>query len=252
MSQKSRRPQNFSKSKPRRISAGEAKQPRGSSAPSLTASALRSLWPTQIYKSPLLPSSKRRSQPGANQDLISELLRETLIIREIDEEGQVWSKDRYVNGFTSYASWDDLHLRFAAFEELEKTLRSHVRKFARSLAWDLGTGRLEMSTCWVNVMPPDCTHSWHIHPQSVISGTVYISTPPGSSPIKFEDPRHDRMMNSPPRRQDAQPQLQPHLAITPEAGDVILFESWLRHEVPISKARRDRISVSFNYSWRNT
>jgi uncharacterized protein (TIGR02466 family) len=243
------------KAKPRQTPFAEAKWPKRSSDPSLSALALRTLWPTQIYKSKLVASSKPRSRSQAKQKLISELLRETLIIREIDEEGQAWSKDRYVNGFTSYASWDDLHLRFAAFEELEKALRPHVRKFARALNWDLGAGHLEMSTCWVNVMPPDCTHSWHIHPQSVISGTVYISTPPSSSPIKFEDPRHDRMMNSPPRRQDAHPQQQrqqPHIAIKPEAGEVILFESWLRHEVPISKARRDRISVSFNYSWRNS
>ena len=194
-------------------------------------------------------TSSKRGRPQS--PLMADLLREILIIREIDEQGLAWSKERYVNGYTSYASWDDLHRRFPAFEALEKALRPHVRKFARSLAWDLDGGHLEMSTCWVNVMPPHCAHSWHIHPNSVLSGTVYVSMPPGSSPIKFEDPRHDRMMNSPPRLPDASLNFQPHLSVQAEAGDVVLFESWLRHEVPISKARRDRISVSFNYSWRS-
>jgi uncharacterized protein (TIGR02466 family) len=221
----------------------------------LSASQLKALWPTQVWKARLTPPSvgepRLRSSARPKDDLLSELLRETLIIREIDEQGQAWSKERYVNGYTSYASWDDLHRRFSAFQELESALRPHVRKFARSLAWDLGGGHLEMTTCWVNVMPPDCAHSWHIHPHSVLSGTVYVSTPPGSSPIKFEDPRHDRMMNTPPRRPDAPPSIRPHLEVEAQAGDIILFESWLRHEVPISKARRDRISVSFNYSWRS-
>ena len=35
----------------------------------------------------------------------------------------------------------------------------------------------------------------------------------------------------------------------PEAGEVLLWESWLRHEVPMNMADEDRISVSFNYGW---
>ena len=33
------------------------------------------------------------------------------------------------------------------------------------------------------------------------------------------------------------------------AGNVILFESWLRHEVPVNQTDDQRISVSFNYAW---
>jgi hypothetical protein len=29
-----------------------------------------------------------------------------------------------------------------------------------------------------------------------------------------------------------------------------MWESWLRHEVPASRARSERISISFNYGWR--
>jgi uncharacterized protein (TIGR02466 family) len=30
---------------------------------------------------------------------------------------------------------------------------------------------------------------------------------------------------------------------------VILFESWLRHEVPPARFSGERVSVSFNYAW---
>ena len=36
---------------------------------------------------------------------------------------------------------------------------------------------------------------------------------------------------------------------TPLPGEVFLWESWLRHEVPVNMADDDRISVSFNYGW---
>jgi hypothetical protein len=29
-----------------------------------------------------------------------------------------------------------------------------------------------------------------------------------------------------------------------------MWESWLRHEVPVNQAKTDRISISFNYGWR--
>jgi uncharacterized protein (TIGR02466 family) len=33
------------------------------------------------------------------------------------------------------------------------------------------------------------------------------------------------------------------------AGELILFESWLRHEVVANPVRSERISISFNYDW---
>ena len=33
------------------------------------------------------------------------------------------------------------------------------------------------------------------------------------------------------------------------AGNVILFESWLRHEVAANRIEEERISISFNFNW---
>ena len=89
----------------------------------------------------------------------------------------------------------------------------------------------------------------HLHPLSTISGTYYVQTPRGSSGIKFEDPRLERMMAAPPRRADADPRRRPWFVIPAEAGHVVLFESWLRHEVAPNPVDAERISISFNYSW---
>ena len=37
--------------------------------------------------------------------------------------------------------------------------------------------------------------------------------------------------------------------LKPDVGDVLIWESWLRHEVPMNMAEDERISVSFNYKW---
>jgi uncharacterized protein (TIGR02466 family) len=73
--------------------------------------------------------------------------------------------------------------------------------------------------------------------------------PEGTSAIKFEDPRLAMMMAAPTRRKTAREELRSFFYAKPKVGDVLLWESWLRHEVPMNMAEDDRISVSFNYSW---
>ncbi len=104
-----------------------------------------------------------------------------------------------------------------------------------------------MTDCWVNIMPQLVVHSLHLHPLATISGTYYVQTPRGCPGLKFEDPRLDRYMAAPPRRADAT--RQPWHIVPAEAGTFVLFESWLRHEVPPNPKPAERISISFNYNW---
>jgi uncharacterized protein (TIGR02466 family) len=103
-----------------------------------------------------------------------------------------------------------------------------------------------MTDCWVNIMPQHVVHGLHLHPLATISGTYYVQTPAGCPGLKLEDPRLDRFMAAPPRRKGAP---QPWIVLPARAGGVVLFESWLRHEVPPNTQRARRISVSFNYNW---
>ncbi|HEY8271605.1 MAG TPA: TIGR02466 family protein, partial [Pseudobdellovibrionaceae bacterium] len=89
----------------------------------------------------------------------------------------------------------------------------------------------------------------HIHPLSVISGTYYVQTPKDCGSIKFEDPRMVGFMASPPRKENAQERNKRFVELKPQAGNVVLFESWMRHEVPQNKSDIERISISFNYDW---
>ena len=108
---------------------------------------------------------------------------------------------------------------------------------------------MELEDIWFNILPEGGFHSGHIHPHSVISGTTYVTMPKGTSAIRFEDPRLPLMMAAPPRKKNAPDHLRQFVYITPDVGDVLLWESWLRHEVPMNSAEDDRISISFNYRW---
>ena len=82
-----------------------------------------------------------------------------------------------------------------------------------------------------------------------MSGTFYVDVPKGASAIRFEDPRHAMMMAAPPRKASARLANRPFVSVEPKPGTLLLWESWLRHEVPVNNARRARISLSFNYRW---
>ncbi len=185
---------------------------------------------------------------GLNK-LNEELLKEAYQIRDFDLEGQLWSKKRYVGGYTSYSSMDQLHQFSSTLMELERAISAHVQIFAKHLEMDLQGGTLGMSNCWLNIMPAQTSHSLHIHPNSVISGTYYLQTPRGCSGIRFEDPRLDNFMAAPPKQDRCSRKNKQSALLRAKAGHLVLFESWLRHEVPASPVDKDRISISFNYSW---
>jgi len=165
-----------------------------------------------------------------------------------DQAGRRWSRDHDYRGYTSYASLNDLPARDPRFGDLVRMLSRHVAAFAAECAFDLGRRRLRLNSFWVNVLKPGGTHSAHLHPNSIVSGTLYVTVPPGAGRLKLEDPRLPMMMAAPPRRSDAPEALRTFVYAEPKAGTLYLWESWLRHEVVPGAARGERISISFNFS----
>lgn len=180
---------------------------------------------------------------------LAELEQSCLVIAEDDEAGQTWCEENGYPGYTSYASLTDLPWRFPIFADLVKILDHHIAEFVKDLEFDLDGRALVLEDLWINILPEGGTHSSHIHPHSVISGTTYVAMPEGASALKLEDPRLSRMMAAPTRAKTARAELQPFIYVKPNVGDVLLWESWLRHEVPMNMAEDERISVSFNYRW---
>lgn len=198
-------------------------------------------FPTYIYSEPL----QRAGLTRLNEELADECRR----LREFDTAGRRWSEKNYPGGYTSYASMNELHRFSSTFAELERKLLRHVRQFARTLEFDLRGRTIALTDLWVNIMPPTAAHSLHLHPLSFISGTYYVVTPAGCPGLKFEDPRLDRFMAAPPRLPKARRENRAHVTYPAQAGNVILFESWLRHEVAANRVNEERISISFNYNW---
>lgn len=196
----------------------------------------RRLFVTQVHEAEL-----------GSDALLSELVHSARALARDDQAGRRWSREHRYPGYTSYASLNDLPRRDPTFAELAKFLVREASLFADTCAFDLPR-KPRVDSLWVNLLKSGGHHSGHVHPHSIISGTLYLEVPEGSGAIRFEDPRLPLMMAAPQRRTTAAEELQSFVTITPRAGLLLLWESWLRHEVLAGTGRGERISISFNFS----
>lgn len=187
----------------------------------------RNLFATRLYEAEVHDAA-----------LLGDLARSIRSLAEDDEAGRRWSKAHRYAGYTSYASLNDLPRRDPTVGELAKLLTQHARTFAAELGW---TVKPKLDSLWVNVLRGSGHHSAHIHPHSIISGTLYVEVPPGSGAIRFEDPRLPLMMAAPTRPDT-------FVTVEPHAGMLLLWESWLRHEVLPGTSKGERLSISFNFA----
>ena len=190
---------------------------------------MRSLFVTKIYEAEIV-----------DEALLGELAHSIRTLAQDDQAGRRWSKKHHYSGYTSYASLNDLPTRDPAFAALAKVLTRHTATFAKECIFDLDR-KPRLDSLWVNLLKAGGQHSGHIHPHSIISGTFYVEVPRGSGAIRFEDPRLPLMMAA-PQRPDT------FVTIEPCGGQLLMWESWLRHEVLAGSGRGERLSISFNFA----
>ena len=170
--------------------------------------------------------------------LLADLAHSIRTLAVDDAAGRRWAREHHYPGYTSYASLDDLPRRDPAFADLARLLTRHAATFARELGWER---KPKLDSLWANLLKSGGQHSGHIHPHSILSGTFYVEAPAGSGALRFEDPRLGLMMAAPTRADN-------FVTVSPYPGLLLLWESWLRHEVLPGTGKGDRLSISFNFA----
>ena len=85
----------------------------------------------------------------------------------------------------------------------------------------------------------------HHHPHSLLSGVLYADTPEGSGALVFTEPRYGKLMeNRAGRNKGAL--LHKDQRITPKSGRLVIFPSYLEHQVDLTTSKVPRIIYSFN------
>lgn len=110
---------------------------------------------------------------------------------------------------------------------------------------------LKMTDIWLNRMSSKSGHPRHAHPNNHYSGTLYVSVPPNSGNIRFYSPAENHWGLTPVRvDKGAIPTSSTYVDYSPAPGKLLIWNSWLFHEVLPSEFEGYRESISFNF-WIN-
>lgn len=198
--------------------------------------SIRKLFATRIYEANL-----------GDEELLSELAVSIRHLATQDAEGRLWSQQFGYRGYCSCATANALHLKDGPFRRLAVWLSGEAAAFAQECAFELPR-ELQLERMWANILENDGHHRSHVHARSIITGTIFVEAAPDSGATCFEDPRLPLMMASPPRKNGAPEDLHSVVTVEPHRGLLLLWESWLRHEVLTGRGTQDRLSVTFDFT----
>jgi uncharacterized protein (TIGR02466 family) len=167
-----------------------------------------------------------------NQQLFKELLK---FYKDIDQ------------GLTT--TCDLIHYNAASFNHLKNVILSSVGEaFAEfeNISPPESTDQLpfEMCSAWITIMPPGENYVMHTHPNAILTGTYYISTPPNSGDIAFIDTQDLAL--------DPVSGTAKIIRIPPKEGNLVFFPAYLLHEVQTNHSSEGRISITFDLKLKDS
>ena len=111
------------------------------------------------------------------------------------------------------------------------------------------------ASAWININSPGAYNVKHSHPESQLSGVMWIKSPKDSGVIEFENPNsHEAFteINAYVEEFKEKNSVYPVYWFSPIEGRMLVFPSHLRHLVEENKSNEDRISISFNVTFTNS
>jgi uncharacterized protein (TIGR02466 family) len=106
-----------------------------------------------------------------------------------------------------------------------------------------------IGNAWINITGKHGYAACHVHPQSLLSGVFYVSIPENSGALTFYDTKEFQSYRELQLKSAALRDrlgMNPNLEYSPVEGRMLLFPSWLPHDVGMNCSAEDRISISFN------
>ena len=148
--------------------------------------------------------------------------------------------DRYPNGYTTFYGGSDLNENLKlSMPELCDYILDTAYEIAARQKINLGKKKLQITTFWMSRLLKNGFHAKHLHAHSFYSGTYYVNADCTNSNIRFYDARIYR-------------QFSPNISAgeiveyKPENGKLLLWDSYLEHEVEVNLSDKPRDAISFN------
>lgn len=159
-----------------------------------------------------------------------------------------YARPNYENGITTYFL-KKTKIDYPGLDAFYDYIIKCATNLAVSQGMDPNMYRLELSHIWMNRLYLDGYHGRHSHGRSHYSGTYYVNSPPASSRIRFYHPYSDIVQHDFPKvSKIGTSLLSEYVDYDPTPGTMLIWNSWLYHEVLPNKSIEPRDSISFNLS----
>jgi uncharacterized protein (TIGR02466 family) len=147
---------------------------------------------------------------------------------------------------TSYYKHDVQVVSVAELHELEQFVIGAARTLLEKTL-RLPARRLEIERSWINVFKPGAQEAQHSHDGSLLSCSYYVEAPKNCGCIVMPDPIGARRSHREFTKTAGSDVLtRRDIAVEPQPGRLVMFESWLPHYVQCNKSDQVRISIAMN------
>ena len=147
------------------------------------------------------------------------------------------------NNFYNFKSKDSYVLKNKALKDIEKFITTSINKVYTEIYGGTEDASLYITQSWVNYTKQGNLHHKHRHPNSILSGVLYIETDPDTDLILFTT---SILSSYSFRTKEANYYNSNNIVHKVPAKSLVIFPSTLEHEVPPVESEKERISLSFN------
>ena len=127
---------------------------------------------------------------------------------------------------------------------IDKNIVEKIKNKINEYAIDYGVRKLKLDNSWINIQNKNSVLNKHSHPDSIVSGALYLKVDKNSSKIYFYNPNIYLTFVNVFKQTEFSCE---NYFFTPQIGDLILFPSWLMHGSNDEKNKsKERMVLSFN------
>lgn len=141
------------------------------------------------------------------------------------------------------ASKDNYVFRHPVLNDLRTFCHTCVVDYFEKIMCPASDVTLDITQAWINFTEKGEGHHHHKHPNSILSGVLYLEADVNQDQILFSTPVASSNMEC--HMETPNPYNSKTWWLPVETGDLLVFPSWLYHQVPATKTEK-RISLSFN------
>jgi uncharacterized protein (TIGR02466 family) len=188
----------------------------------------------------LFPSVVQVSTHPAAARINAELRGAVANIRATTPNGK--PQDWAGNLYTTVENNNELQLH-PSFKEISNFIENECANFASINKLFISNDGVFIKNLWVNIYTKNNSMDVHNHPNSLFTGVYFLKVPENSAKFAFDSPNSESMVSTPINKISPYNQYQP--AFEANEGELIVFNSYLKHRVLLHDIEEERISIGF-------